>query len=88
MRVPLLVLDCQLADAMTFLVAVNRTSIAGESNGAMVGLYGAGGITAVLAVKLVGALLAVGIAARLGGRWWLVPAVVGIVGAITNLRAL
>ncbi len=41
----LLVLDAQLADAMTFLLAVSRVGIGGESNPAMAARQGPAGDT-------------------------------------------
>ncbi len=89
MTAALLALDAQLADGLTFALAVSRWGIGGESNGAAAALYGSGGIETVLAVKLAGALALALLAWRLSPRRWaLLPALVGIVGAVTNLWAL
>ena len=85
----LLALDAQLLDGMTWLLAVNARGIGGESNVAAAGLYGAGGFELVLAVKGAGALAAALIAWRLApSRWALLPAVMGLIGAITNVWAI
>ncbi len=89
MRTVLLALDGQLLDGATWLLAVAHAGIAGEGNPLAVAMYQRGGIELVLAVK-VGAALALGFLAweLRGRRWALVPAIIGIAGAATNLLAL
>ena len=89
MTAALLALNYQGLDLVTFLLAVTRLGIGGESNALAGGLYAAGGLPAVLAVKAAGAIAAAIIAWRLApSRWALLPAVVGLFGAATNLAAL
>ncbi len=83
----LLALEAQLLDALTFCLALRAAGIGGESNPLMAGIYHAGGLTAVLAFKLAGALLVTLLARRVPPRWALLPAVMGLVGALTNLLA-
>ncbi len=89
MTAALLALDAQLLDGATFALAVSRWGIGGESNGAAAALYGTGGIEAVLAVKFAGAVALALLAWRLSPRRIaLLPAVVGLLGAATNVGAL
>ncbi len=86
MTAALLALDTQLLDGATWLLAVARDGIGGESNPMAIALYHRGGVELVLVVKVLAALLLALLAWRLQGRRWAyVPAVLGIVGAITNL---
>lgn len=85
----LLAVESQVLDAATWLLAVGRAGIGGEANPLAATLFHAGGVDGVLALKLVGAIVLAALAARLAGRWWaLLPAVVGLLGALTNLAAL
>jgi hypothetical protein len=85
----LLALDAQLLDGMTWLLAVRSAGIGGESNPIAIAAHGAGGLELVLVAKLVGAVLCAAIAWRLAGRRWaLLPAIVGLVGALTNIGAV
>ena len=85
----LLVVEAQLLDAVTWILAVRRDGIAGEANPVAAALYHAAGTDAVLALKLGAAVLLGWLAFRLAGRWWaLVPAALGIAGALTNVIAL
>jgi hypothetical protein len=89
MIVALLALDSQLLDGATWLMAVGHSGIGGEGNPLAVALYGRGGIDLVLVVKVLAAAALASIAWRLqGSRWALVPAIIGIVGALTNLLAV
>jgi hypothetical protein len=83
----LLTIEAQALDALTFCLAVHAVGIRGESNLLMAGLFHAGGVPAVLAAKAVGAGLAAALVLRVPGRWALLPAAAGLVGAITNLLA-
>lgn len=84
---PLIVLTAQLADLAAFAVAVPVTGIGGEANPLMTGLWAQAGLGGVIAFKTGGALLLAAIVPRLG-RWWLLPALAGIAGAITAIVAL
>jgi hypothetical protein len=85
----LLVLEAQLLDAATWVLAVRRVGIHGEANPLVVAVYRQAGIDGVLALKLAAALALCALALRLSGRWWaLLPAVIGIAGALTNLLPL
>jgi hypothetical protein len=84
----LLALDTQLLDGATWLLAVARAGIGGESNPMAIALNHRGGVELVLVVKIVAAILLAALAWRLQGRRWAyVPAVLGLVGAITNVVA-
>jgi hypothetical protein len=83
----LLTLEAQGLDAMTFCLALGSAGIRGESNLLMAGLYHSGGLWALLAVKAAGAILAALLVVRVPGRWSLLPAAVGLIGAATNLLA-
>jgi hypothetical protein len=86
-RLVLLTLEAQCLDGVTFCLAVHAAGVRGESNMLMAGLYHDGGLGAVLAVKAIGALAAALLVTRAPGRWALLPAAAGLVGAITNLLA-
>lgn len=84
----LLALDTQLLDGATWLLAVAHTGIGGESNPMAIALYHRGGVELVLVIKILAAILLALLAWRLQARRWAyVPAVLGLVGAITNLVA-
>ena len=84
----LLALDTQLLDGATWLLAVAHDGIGGESNPMAIALYHRGGVELVLAIKVMAAVLLAVLAWRLQGRRWAyVPALIGIVGALTNLIA-
>ncbi|HYM83611.1 MAG TPA: hypothetical protein VEY67_05640 [Candidatus Dormibacteraeota bacterium] len=88
MTVALLALDSQLLDGATWLMAVARTGIGGESNPMALALYAHGGTGLVLLVKIAAATVLALVAWRLDGRRWaLVPAMFGVFGAITNILA-
>ena len=88
MTAALLAFDTQLLDGATWLLAVAHAGIGGESNPMAVALYHRGGLELVLVIKVLAAVLLSILAWRLEGRRWaLVPAVLGIVGAVTNLLA-
>ncbi len=88
MTAALMTLDSQLLDGATWLLAVLHSGIGGESNPMAVALYGRGGLGLVLAVKVAAAAALALIAWRLAGsRWSYVPAVFGIIGAVTNVLA-
>ena len=84
----LLALDTQLLDGATWLLAVAHGGIAGESNPMAIAIYHRGGVELVLVIKILAAVLLAVLAWRLQRRpWAYMPAVLGIVGAITNLIA-
>jgi hypothetical protein len=85
----LLTIEAQLLDALTWVMAVRRVGIRGEANPLVVAAYHTAGIDGVLAIKLLAAAALCAIAVRLPGRWWaLLPAIVGLFGALTNLAPL
>jgi Domain of unknown function (DUF5658) len=84
----LLALDTQLLDGATWLLAVAHAGIGGESNPMAIALYHRGGVELVLIVKIVAAILLAVLAWGLRRRRWAyVPAVLGLLGAITNVIA-
>ena len=84
----LLALDAQLLDGATWILAVRAAGIGGESNPLAIVAHGAGGLELVLVAKLVGALVLALLAWRLAPRRIaLLPALVGIAGAVTNMAA-
>lgn len=80
-------LTAQLADLAAFAVAVPVAGIAGEANPLMAGLWAHAGLGGVIAVKTAGAIVLAALVPRLG-RWWLLPALAGIGGAVTAIVAL
>lgn len=84
---PLIVSVAHGLDFLTFLLAVSAVGIAGESNGLMASTYAAGGLLAVLALKVSGTTA---LACMSQMRTWvLLPAAgAGIVGAAANLSAI
>lgn len=91
MIAPLLVLVAQALDGLTFLMAVNRWGLSGESNVIAQLVIGAWGVGGLLLFKAIGASLAAGIVAK-ARRWRTSMAVlgvgVGLIGVLANLSAL
>ena len=87
MTVPALLVLSQLADALSWPLALGHGT---ELNPLAAALLAAGGLAAVLAVKgLAAAALGLGAAAYPHRRsLWLWLALVGYVGALSNLAAL
>jgi hypothetical protein len=94
-----LVVAGQVADLLTFALAVERVGINGELNGMAADLYAAFGFAGVAAFKL--GLTALVVAAclwmirpasthrpSLAGRAMLLATAIGLLGAATNLAAL
>ena len=89
----LLLVTAQLADLATFGLAVRESGIGGEAGPLRI-VYVMGGFGAVAFAKLIGVAVMIVIiqlySRRTGGGRWLaiVVAVMGILGALTNVRAL
>lgn len=82
-----IILGAQMADLAAFLLGVSVVGIAGEANPIIVGLYGLGGLGLIVALKSSGAVALAVLGPRLG-RWWILPAVVGLLGAATAIATL
>lgn len=91
MVAPLLILVAHGLDGLTFLLAVQRWGISGESNPVAHLVVGAAGVGGLLLLKAAGASVAAGIVAR-ARRWrtvmLLVAVLAAIVGAVANLGAV
>jgi hypothetical protein len=85
-RLAIAAILAELADQLTFGMAVGRDGIHGESNPVVVALYHAVGLYGVGAVKLVAVAFVVWVAYRLRSSFvlWVVIAL-GLVGAATNV---
>ncbi len=89
----LLLVTAQLADLATFGLAVRESGIGGEAGPLRIA-YRMGGFGAVASAKLIGVLVMIAViqlySRRTGGGRWLaiVVAVMGILGALTNVLAL
>lgn len=75
-----IILGAQLADLAAFLLGVSIVGIRGEANPIIVELYAIGGLGLIVASKASGAVVLAWLGPRLG-RWWILPAVVGLLGA-------
>ena len=85
LKAAILTLDAQLLDLATWLLAVRAVGIGGEANPIAV----AAGPELVIVGKVAGAILLALLAARLApSRWALLPAIVGVFGAVTNVMAV
>jgi hypothetical protein len=82
-----IIFGAQMADLAAFMVGVSAVGIGGESNVAMGGLYALGGMTAVVLVKSSGAV-ALAYMGPKAGRWWILPAVAGLLGAATAIATV
>lgn len=90
MIAPLLVLVAHGLDALTFLLAVERWGMWGESNPAAQAIYSAAGLWGLVLLKAGGAAVLAWIVAR--PRWrtgkLLFAAAAGVLGAAANITAL
>lgn len=91
MVAPLLILVAHALDGLTFVMAVQRWGISGESNPVAHLVVGAAGVGGLLLLKAAGASAAAGIVAR-ARRWrtamLLAAVLAGIIGAVVNLGAV
>lgn len=85
---PAIVFSSQALDGITFAMAVGVWGIAGEANPVVSLIYGATGLPGVLSIKFAVAIIATMLVRRIGGRWWLFPALIGVFGAASNAVAL
>lgn len=82
-----IILGAQLSDLAAFLLGVSIIGIRGEANPIIVELYAVGGLGAIVASKLGGAVVLAWLGPRLG-RWWILPAVVGLLGAVSAIVSI
>lgn len=82
-----IILGAQMADLAAFLLGVSMVGIGGEANPVILELYALGGLGLIVASKLGGAVVLAWLGPRLG-RWWTVPAVAGMIGAVTAIAAV
>jgi hypothetical protein len=82
-----IILGAQLSDLAAFLLGVSIIGIRGEANPIIVELYAIGGLGLIVASKVGGAVVLAWLGPRLG-RWWILPAVAGMIGAATAIAAV